>query len=84
MAKKRIPTKAQARLLARMFGGDLTAKEFGADSTLRACIERGWLTATGETGHYPRGTQWTAYKINASGRAALETFLFYERAKVIS
>lgn len=80
------PSRAQAQLIARLWGKDrcITASiERGGyvEPTVRICIKRGWISPTGVEGEYPNGSRFGLFVVNASGLEALENFLRVSRAR---
>ena len=76
MAKKEIPSSAQAKMIAHSWlsGQKRTQGSSYIDPTLAACIKRGWMTPTGKTGKYPNGSDYIEYYLSGTALDALETF----------
>ena len=84
MAKKDLPTEAQAKFIARCWSSG-QKRQIGqyTDPTERALIKRGWLTLNGEDGVFPNGTQYVVYEINYAALDALASYLLDARYKRI-
>lgn len=84
-ARKRIPSKAQAKLLAELWGRDKGTPigAAGEDRTKQICVEHGWLAATSLEGTFPNGTPFKMYITSEAGLLALENFLMEARFKNI-
>ena len=68
------PSKAQAKLIARLWGsgkGTLVQPDGPKDPTVLACIKRGWLSPTDERGTFPNGAAFIAYAPSLDGLKAM-------------
>ena len=75
ITKDKPPTDAQARRLARMWGGNERAAIGGTmDPTHKVLLERGWLTRNGDRGQFPNGQEWIGYAVSPEGVWALATY----------
>ncbi len=84
MSTKReiVPSLAQAKLLARLWGEGRGVCVGGyIDPTAAACIKRGWLSPNGETGTFPNGAPWVRHVASPYGLLALERFLAFGKAQ---
>lgn len=78
MLKKNIPSKAQAKFLARAWGNEhmVALPRTGyVEPTLAACVKRGWLQPTGESGEWPNGTIYDRQDVSPAGFTAIEFYL---------
>jgi hypothetical protein len=78
-----VPSAAQARRLAALFAleGEIRVSTGHTTSTDMACVKRAWVSDTGQVGTYPNGSQYSIWKINAAGLAALEDYLRERRTR---
>ena len=76
MPRPKLPSTAQAKLLAKVWAG--TAVPTHADDltepTTMACYSRGWLAETGEIGTYPNGRAYSELGLTDAGMLALAQF----------
>ena len=80
--KKKLPTDAQACLLAWLWG---TAKRLRIDGhdtpSEKALVKAGWVLPTGVLGKSPNGAGYEYHKISDAGFDALEDYLRERRYK---
>lgn len=82
MRKKDMPSKAQAKFLARAWSNDFQVavpKAGFTSPTLAACVKRGWLHPTGNEGAWPNGAEFERHAVSPAGLTAVEFFLREER-----
>jgi len=83
VTKKPIPTLAQAKRLAAIWGEHKFAhisKEYSSSTDL-VLVKRGWIFPTGIEGKFANGTVYAEFYISADGLEALERFLWESRMK---
>lgn len=83
MRKNPAPSIAQAKLIARLWGLDREVSIGGKhiDPTKAACVKRGWLVPSGQTGKFPSGGDYAIHVLSPSALPALEDFLREQRWK---
>lgn len=83
MSKKPLPTLAQAKRLAGIWGEHKFAhiSEKYSSSTDLVLVKRGWLFPTGIEGKFPNGAAYAEFYISADGLEALERHLWESRIR---
>jgi len=83
MIRLNVPSETQARRLAGLFadGARYISVSEHMPPTDRVLLKHDWIAATGETGTYPSGGEYSIYKISDVGLRALEQYLFERRCR---
>ncbi|MGY3527302.1 hypothetical protein [Bradyrhizobium sp. USDA 4452] len=83
MAKKPVPTLAQAKRLAAIWGEHKFAhiSDKYSSSTDLVLVKKGWLFPTGIEGKYPNGAPYAEFYISDDGLEAIERFLWEARMR---